>query len=109
MQKTKIFIVVTTCSEREDADRLADMAVREKLAACAQVSGPISSYYWWQGAREKTEEWQVRMKTTESGYQLLENFIRQNHPYELPQIIALEADKVLPEFAQWVAENTEGK
>jgi periplasmic divalent cation tolerance protein len=104
-----IIVVVTTCERRDDAEKIGSMAVEKKLAACAQISGPITSHYWWQGRQERAEEWQIRMKTTHSGYKRLENFIRENHPYELPQIVAFEVDRALPEFALWVAEITEGK
>ncbi len=109
MHGARILVVVTTCDKRKDADRLAEQVVTKRLAACAQVSGPLTSYYWWKGRRERAEEWQIRMKTVDSGYPRLEDFIRQNHPYELPQIVALEVAHVLPEFARWVAEIVEEK
>jgi len=105
----RLLIVVTTCDQRDDAEKLASLSVEKRLAACAQVSGPITSYYWWKDRQERAEEWQIRMKTTHSGYKRLENFIRENHPYELPQIVAFDVDQALPEFALWVAEITEGK
>ncbi len=109
MSEPRILAVVTTCDKKEDADRLAKKAVRERLAACAQISGPIISWYWWKGSVEQAEEWQIRMKTPESGYRRLEEFILRNHPYELPQIVAFPAEKALAEFARWVAEISEGK
>ncbi len=107
MTGQEIVVVITTCDHRDDADRLASDVVRKRLAACAQVSGTITSYYWWKDTMEEAEEWQIRMKTTVSGYQRLETFIKEHHPYELPQIIAFHVDKVLPEFSQWVAEMVE--
>ena len=55
--------IVTTTARREEADRIARMLVEERLAACAQVSGPITSTYHWQGKIETSEEWQCRAKS----------------------------------------------
>lgn len=109
MSEPRILVVLTTCDKKEDADRLAEKAVRKRLAACAQISGPITSYYWWKDSLEQAEEWQIRMKTLESGYRRLEEFILKNHSYELPQIVAFPAEKALAEFSRWVAEVSEGK
>jgi periplasmic divalent cation tolerance protein len=63
--------VMTTVDARPAADALARSAVSQRLAACAQVSGPIESTYRWQGAIETAEEWQVIFKTTTSRYSAL--------------------------------------
>ncbi len=108
-KNTSLLCVVTTCGTKEDADSLARLVVERHIAACAQVSGPITSIYWWKGQMEEEQEWQVRFKILASSYQLVQDAIRKNHPYELPQIVAFGIEEALPEFAQWVAENSEGK
>jgi periplasmic divalent cation tolerance protein len=80
--------VTTTTDEREAADRLAGSAVTARVAACGQVVGPINSTYWWDGKVESTEEWYVVFKTSADRYPALEQHIRENHSYDVPEIVA---------------------
>ena len=82
--------VTTTTPTEELARRIADAAVAERLAACAQVQGPIQSTYRWQEAIERATEWSCVLKTTAARYALLEARIRALHPYEVPEIVATE-------------------
>ncbi len=60
----EVFIqVITTVETREDAERIAKAMVESRLAACAQVAGPITSTYWWKGRIEDATEWQCLLKT----------------------------------------------
>jgi periplasmic divalent cation tolerance protein len=100
-----IIIVVTTLPDRQQAAEMARMLVERRLAACAQISGPITSTYWWQGKVEEDEEWQVKAKTCRARFDELSRAIRairESHPYELPQIVAIQAAEILDEFAQWI-------
>jgi periplasmic divalent cation tolerance protein len=81
--------VRTSVASRDDADRLARDVVAARLAACAQVTGPVTSYYHWKGALERSEEWQCHLKTTRTRWPDVERFLRENHPYELPEIVML--------------------
>ncbi len=101
-----IMVVITTCGKEEDAKILAQKLIEKRLAACAQVYGPITSYYWWEGNLEEDTEWQVKFKILKEKYEDAEKFIRQNHPYELPQIIAIPVEKSLKEYSLWVAKET---
>ncbi len=106
--KPKVYVIFTTCGNQEDAKRLARVLAEKRIAACAQVSGPITSYYWWEDALQEDSEWQVKFKVLASNYEMAERLIRENHPYDLPQIIALQVEKALPEFINWVAKETLG-
>ncbi len=97
-----IVIVVTTLPNREQAVKMARMLVERRLAACAQISGPITSTYWWKGKVEEDEEWQVKAKSCRERFDELSRAIRESHPYELPQIVAIPASEILEEFAQWI-------
>jgi periplasmic divalent cation tolerance protein len=81
--------VTTTVDSREGAETIARSAVEARLAACAQVCGPITSVYRWQGAIETAEEWTVAFKTTTERYAALEAHVRQRHSYDLPEIVAV--------------------
>src|SRR5262245_41834694 len=81
--------VVTTVGSREQADALAMGAVLAHVAACAQVAGPLTSTYWWDGEVQTAEEWQVVFKTAADRYDALEAFVLANHEYDLPELLAL--------------------
>jgi periplasmic divalent cation tolerance protein len=97
--------VITTTETEEDARRLARELVSRRLVACAQVSGPIRSYYWWNGSLEEAEEWRCVMKTMSYLYTRVEAAIRELHPYTLPQILAVPVQTALAEYMAWVQEN----
>lgn len=97
--------VTTTIDSQEDAQTLARAVVEARLAACAQVSGPIDSTYWWEGALDTDREWVCSMKTTEQLFEALVEFITENHGYETPEIIAtpITANR---EYLEWMAAET---
>ncbi len=79
-------LVTTTVASRDAADQLAEALVRHRLAACAQVSGPISSTWRWHGAVEQGEEWVCQLKTTRARLPALESELGRLHSYELPEL-----------------------
>ncbi|MEV6109403.1 divalent-cation tolerance protein CutA, partial [Streptomyces sp. NPDC051940] len=95
----------TTSDERE-AQHLARGAVERRLAACAQVGGPVTSVYRWQGAVDTAREWQVVFKTVRDRYPALEAYLREAHSYDTPEIIATEIAGGSPEYLAWVAAET---
>jgi periplasmic divalent cation tolerance protein len=97
--------VTTTTSSREEAERIGRTLVEERLAACAQVLGPLSSFYRWQDGVETATEWYCHLKTTPELYLALEPRIKSLHSYETPEIIALPIERGSPEYAAWVAES----
>jgi len=94
--------VVTTTASREDAERIARALVEERLAACVQVLGPITSTYRWQGAIETGQEWLCLVKSREDLYADLEAAIRRLHPYEVPEILALPVLAGNPAYLAWL-------
>jgi periplasmic divalent cation tolerance protein len=100
--------VFTTVEKREDADRIASSVVNKRVAACAQVTGPIRSTYWWKGKVEQTEEWLLMMKTREALFSVLEKEIKAIHPYEVPEIIALPIVAGSESYLHWMEEETSG-
>jgi periplasmic divalent cation tolerance protein len=94
--------VVTTTDAREAADQLARGAVEARLAACAQVLGPITSSYWWEGAVASDQEWQVVFKTTAAAYPALERHLRQVHSYDVPEILCLPVTAGHRPYLDWL-------
>jgi periplasmic divalent cation tolerance protein len=104
--KGKVFMVLTTCGKKRAAEKLANLAVRKKLSACGQVIGPIKSIYRWEGKVETKEEWMVFFKTGASKYKRLEKVLRENHPYDVPEIIALPVEKGSEDYFKWIMMST---
>ncbi|HOI75176.1 MAG TPA: divalent-cation tolerance protein CutA [Syntrophales bacterium] len=94
--------VVTTVEKQEDAQRIARAMVEKRLAACAQVVGPITSTYWWKGRIEEAQEWQCLLKTREDRFDVLEQAIRGIHPYEVPEIVSMPLVQVSPAYREWL-------
>lgn len=99
--------VTTTTDSRSEAAELAKSAVRERLAACAQLVGPIASTYWWEGEIESAEEWMVLFKTSADRFDELASLITEVHSYDSPEIIATPVVAGSMDYLAWVAEQTE--
>lgn len=99
-------VVVTNLPDRAVAERLADELVEKRLAACVNILAPCRSVYRWQGATQHDEEHPMLIKTTLERYPALEAAIRASHPYELPEIVALDVARGLPAYLEWVAAET---
>ncbi|SRR6266700_1086514 len=98
--------ILTTTDSREEADRLGRLAVERRLAACAQVTGPVTSTYWWQGAMETATEWHVWLKTTGARLESLIALIRSEHTYDVPEVIATPIVAGNPAYLEWIATET---
>ncbi len=97
--------VTTTLPDSNSADRIAQALVGERLAACAQVSGPIASTYRWQGAVEQASECYCHLKTTMERLPALQARIRELHPYEVPEIVAVAIVGGDAGYLQWIEES----
>ncbi|MEU3555757.1 divalent-cation tolerance protein CutA [Streptomyces fragilis] len=103
---TQWLTVLTTIDSPEKAQALARGAVRERVAACAQISGPVTSVYRWQGVVETASEWQVLFKTTAARYEALEAHLRAAHDYETPEIVATPVVRGDAAYLRWVEDET---
>jgi periplasmic divalent cation tolerance protein len=101
-------MLITTTDSREAADRLAAGVIDARLAACAQIDGPISSVYWWEGKATSEEEWRVLFKTSAERYEELEAHIKAHHDYDVPEIVATPLTRGSAEYLGWVTEETAG-
>jgi periplasmic divalent cation tolerance protein len=96
--------VQTTTDSRAEAMELATAAVEVRLAACAQVSGPITSTYWWEGELERAEEWLVLLKLPASRYAELAGFLAERHSYDEPEIVATPIVAGSEGYLSWIEE-----
>jgi periplasmic divalent cation tolerance protein len=99
-------LVVTSLPDRESAEKLAVLLIERRLAACVNILAPCASVYRWQGKIQHDEEHPLLIKTVQDRYAELEASIRANHPYELPEIIAVRIADGLPAYLQWVESET---
>jgi len=97
-----MLVVLTTAPNEGDAEGLADAIVRAKLAACVQVLPPMTSFYWWGDDMQKEKEHLLLIKTLPEKYDELEAFIKGNHSYDVPEIVAIDSERVSEAYLAWM-------
>ena len=99
-------LVLTNCPDEESANAIALALIEERLAACVNILPRVQSVYRWQGAVESATEIPLFIKSTATNYPALEAAIRNRHPYQVPEIIALPVERGLPAYLDWIASET---
>jgi periplasmic divalent cation tolerance protein len=99
---TEYIQVVTTIDKKENAQNIARGIIEKRLAACVQIIGPITSTYWWNDNIEESEEWLIVMKSRKGLYKELDKKIRDTHPYEVPEIMALPVIEGNRSYLDWI-------
>lgn len=100
----EVLLVLTNLPDRDSAQRLAHQLIESQAAACVNILAECSSMYRWQGKVESASEVPLLIKTTRPAYPRVEELIRKQHPYELPEIIAVPVAAGLPAYLHWVAQ-----
>jgi periplasmic divalent cation tolerance protein len=100
----QLLLVLTGTSSRDEAQAIADAAIEQRLAAAAQVFGPVSSTYRWAGQVTHAEEWLCLLKTSAARYDALEQAIRSLHSYELPGILAVPVAAGSVAYLDWITQ-----
>lgn len=98
-------VVITTTNSAEASEKIAKALLEKRLAACVQVS-QIKSYYTWKDSMAIDEEQILLIKTKSTDYAEVENCIKENHSYEIPEIIQLAMTNGLPAYLNWITEVT---
>lgn len=96
-------IILCTCPDKITAEKIAHLLVENKLAACVNIVPNISSVYRWQDQVECADEFLLLIKAHQDAYSALESLIKQHHPYQLPEIIAVAIERGLPDYLNWIA------
>ena len=104
----KYIQIQTTFEDKAEAEKLAGAMLDASLVSCGQIS-EIESHYNWDGKRCKSKEFSLNMKTKASLYKECEKFIKANHSYDCPQIIATGIIYGSDSYLSWVNENTKEK
>ncbi len=100
-------LILCTCPDRDSAEEIAERLVAARLAACVNIVPDLTSVYRWQGAVERSEELLLLIKSRKEQYPLLQETLREAHPYDLPEIIALPIAAGLPAYLSWIDQNLE--
>ena len=101
-----ILLVITNLPDAASAEKLARRLIEERAAACVNQLAPCTSTYRWKDNIETASEVPLLIKTTQAAYPRLEKLIREAHPYELPEIIAVLVTAGLPAYLDWVGMET---
>jgi len=98
----KTIQVITTTETKADAQAIARALVEKRLAGCVQIIGPITSTYWWEGKIKTAEEWLCLIKSRRALYEALEETIREVHPYDVPEILAVPVVAGSKSYLDWL-------
>lgn len=101
-----IAVVITTVESSDDADRLAQTLLDQRLAACVQIDGPIVSHYRWEGKQQQAREFRLLIKVDQALWPRLERALAECHPYDEPEIILLPIAACSAGYRSWVLEQT---
>ena len=105
-ENVSFLAVLTTLPDSESAKSLVTHLVTHRLAACGTIADKALSVYTWQGKLEETAEVMVVLKTTRDRWEGLQSAVRELHPYDVPELLALPVEAGLPDYLAWIAEQT---
>ncbi len=103
----EFLLVLTHCPDPGSAEKIAALLIERHLAACVNIGSPTHSLYHWQGKIENAREIPLQIKTTAQRYSEVEACIRANHPYELPEVIAVPLSAGLAGYLEWLGRETD--
>ncbi len=95
-------VVMITASSKDEALKIVRQLLDDRLIACANIVGPVSSLFWWKGKIDEATEFLVFMKSREELFQTLSERVKKLHSYEVPEIIALPIIAGSPSYLKWL-------
>jgi periplasmic divalent cation tolerance protein len=104
--QTDALVVLTTCPDEAIADRIATALLEQRQAACVSRLPGLQSWYHWEGRISRDDEVLLLIKTTTDLYPAVEASIRELHPYEVPEVLALPVATGLPTYLDWLDRET---
>jgi periplasmic divalent cation tolerance protein len=97
--------IVTTTETAEDAKRIVRALVEQRLVACGQIDGPITSIYHWQGNVEESSEYRCTLKSDRRLFSRIQDVVTELHPYDVPELIATPVGDGSKAYLSWLEEN----
>lgn len=101
----KIIIIQTTCKDKKEAKKIAKVLLKEKLAACIQIS-LVDSFYMWKNEICNEGENLLSIKTKKENFKKIQRKIKEIHSYDLPEIISFDITNVSSEYKKFIKQNT---
>ena len=105
----KYTVILVTASSKEEAENIAQQLLEEKLIACANIVGPISSHFHWEGKVEVAEEFLLLLKSRLDLFDMVAEHVRARHSYEVPEILAVPVHFGSSAYLSWIREETAPK
>jgi periplasmic divalent cation tolerance protein len=102
----RLIVILCTVPDEATAERIGKALVEERLAACVNAIPGVKSFYRWQGKIETDTEIQLVIKTRSDRFDALAAWISENHPYEVPEIVAIPAEHVSEAYFAWAVKQT---
>ncbi|MEX2719538.1 MAG: divalent-cation tolerance protein CutA [Candidatus Sigynarchaeum springense] len=106
MPQAKFIVVVSTVPNEDVGKKIASTLLAKKLVPCVNIIPNVRSIYTWKGEVHDEPELVMIMKTRASLFESLRDEIKANHPYEVPEIIAVPVLNGYPPYLDWIRENT---
>jgi periplasmic divalent cation tolerance protein len=101
----KSVIIISTYPDKKSISKIANKLVKNKMAACVNIT-KISSVYSWQGKIENADEFLAVFKTTQKNKLRLKKEIKKSHPYKVPEIAELSVSDINKPYLQWLVDST---
>ena len=103
---TSCSIIQTMCDKKRIAQKISESLLRKKLAACVKIIPNVESSFWWEKKLENENEFLLQIITRKELVDKVKEIIKQNHSYELPEIVEFEIRSSSPEYLKWIEEVT---
>jgi len=107
MARDDLLVALVTAPPKA-APGLAKALVERRVAACANVVDPVQSHFWWDGDVQAEPEALLILKTRADAFEALRDAVLELHPYDVPEVIAVEVERALDAYAHWVRDEVEG-
>jgi periplasmic divalent cation tolerance protein len=101
---SRLHLVMTTCEDHEQAERLARRLVEQRLAVCVSVGAPVTSFFPWEGKINASQEVLLMIKTSTERLPELKQAFGEHHPYEVPEVLVLPVIDGLEAYFEWARE-----
>ena len=105
LSEESFIVIYCTCPDSGTADALAKKLLEEKQIACANLLPGLESRYWWEGKIQEDKEVLLILKTAHSLFKAVETLILKNHPYQVPEIIALPILQGNTSYLSWIQDS----
>jgi periplasmic divalent cation tolerance protein len=97
--------IITTTSDKKNAERIADTLIEKELAGCVQIIGPVQSTFKWRGKLKKTKEWICFIKTKDIHFSKIENEMKKIHKYSIPELLSFKVNKGNKTYLKWLEDS----